>query len=363
MGITESFISTMYTTAAWAKKNQNASFEKINIQRNNGSETDVTFKLKYCGICHSDVHIAENHMGFTSYPCVPGHELAGVVTWVGRKVTKVKVGDHVGVGCMVDSCGDCKFCQDGEEQFCPTMVSTYAGDPQHGNYLTESGHTHGGYSAKHTVPERFIVKIPAGYPLEAAGPVFCAGITMFTPLVNYGADKGGKRVGVVGIGGLGQMGVRLAKAMGNTVTAISTSAHKETVAREIGADNFVLSNKAESMAAATKSLDLILNTVSADHDLTALIGLLARDGTIVQLGVVRKPHPISQMIFFRRVNLSGSLIGGMRDTQDCINFCAAKGIQPDTELVTADKIEAVYDKLREKNDRITRYVLDVTKSA
>merc|ERR1711936_172868 len=341
MGITESFISTMYTTAAWAKKNQNASFEKINIQRNNGSETDVTFKLKYCGICHSDVHIAENHMGFTSYPCVPGHELAGVVTWVGRKVTKVKVGDHVGVGCMVDSCGDCKFCQDGEEQFCPTMVSTYAGDPQHGNCLTESGHTHGGYSAQHTVPERFIVKIPAGYPLEAAGPVFCAGITMFTPLVNYGADKGGKRVGVVGIGGLGQMGVRLAKAMGNTVTAISTSPSKEAAAREIGADNFVVSTKPDSLNAAAKSLDLILNTVSADHDLTALIGLLARDGTIVQLGVVRKPHPISQMIFFRRVNLSGSLIGGMRDTQDCIDFCAKKGIQPDTELVTADQIEAV----------------------
>merc|ERR1712183_1052705 len=260
--------------------------------------------------------------------------------------------------------GGCDGCKAGEEHMCSKgMTGTYNGDIKHGHIATDSGWTFGGYSGSQTVHQNFIVSIPDGFPLEAAGPVFCAGITMYSPLVYWKANQGGMRVGVIGIGGLGQMGVRLAKAMGNTVTAISTSPHKETVAREIGADNFVLSNKLESMAAAAKSLDLVLNTVSADHDLTALIGLLARDGTIVQLGVVRKPHPISQMIFFRRVNLSGSLIGGMRDTQDCIDFCAAKGIQPDTELVTANQIEAVYDKLREKNDRITRYVLDVTKSA
>merc|ERR1719242_586218 len=300
----------------------------------------------------------------TKYPCVPGHELAGVVTAVGAGVTKCKVGDRVGVGCIVDTCMACKTCDQGNEHMCPKeMTMTYDAEIKHGHIKTNTGWTLGGYSGSQTVNEKFIVTIPDGFPLEAAGPVFCAGITMYSPLVQWKADKGGMNVGIIGIGGLGQMGVRLAKAMGNTVTAISTSPHKETVAREIGADNFVLSNKPESMAAATKSLDLILNTVSADHDLTALIGLLARDGTIVQLGVVRKPHPINQMIFFRRVNLSGSLIGGMRDTQDCIDFCAAKGIQPDTELVTADQIEAVYDKLREKNDRITRYVLDITKSA
>ena len=144
----------MYTTTGWGRASKGAAFQRLTFQRSEGGQTDVTFRLKYCGVCHSDVHIADNDLGTTKFPCVPGHELAGVVTEVGRKVRKVKVGDHVGVGCMVDSCGDCKFCQDGEEQFCPTMVSTYAGDPQHGNCLTESGHTHGGYSAQHTVPER-----------------------------------------------------------------------------------------------------------------------------------------------------------------------------------------------------------------
>merc|ERR1711953_922751 len=242
----------------------------------------------------------------TNYPCVPGHELAGVVTAVGSRVAKFKVGDHVGVGWISDSCMNCDMCADGEEHLCNSgMTGTYDGQIKYGHVKTDKGWTFGGYSASQTLHQRFIVKVPAGYPLEAAGPIFCAGITMFSPLKNWGAMGGGKRVGIIGIGGLGQMGVRLAKAMGNSVTAISTSPHKETAAREIGADNFVLSNKAESMNAAAKSLDLILNTVSADHDLASLIGLLARDGTIVQLGVVRKPHPISQMIFFRRVNLSG----------------------------------------------------------
>jgi len=354
----------MYSTEAWGKLSKEASFSKFQIQRNVPGDDDVQFEVKYCGICHTDVHFAEKTSAISKYPLVPGHELAGVVTKVGSNVKDVKVGDNVGVGVLSDSCQNCGQCDDREEQACEKIAShTYNYDTVHGHIKTGSGFTQGGYCRSMTVHRRYLVKVPEGYPLEKAGPIFCAGITMYSPLSHWGCLDGGKRVGIVGIGGLGQMGVRLAKAMGNTVTAISTSPHKETVAREIGADNFVLSNKPESMAVAAKSLDLILNTVSADHDLAALIGLLARDGTIVQLGVVRKPHPISQMIFFRRVNLSGSLIGGMRDTQDCINFCAEKGIQPDTEMVTADQIEAVYDKLREKNDRITRYVLDVTKSA
>merc|ERR1712130_1032855 len=332
MGLASSPHKRMYSTEAWGKLSKEGNFSKFQIQRNLPGDDDVQFEVKYCGICHTDVHFAEKTSAITKYPLVPGHELAGVVTKVGAKVKDIKVGDNVGVGVLSDSCQNCGQCEMGEEQACEKIAShTYNYDTVHGHIKT--------------------------------GPILCAVITMYSPLSHWSCLGGGKRVGIVGIGGLGQMGVRLAKAMGNTVTAISTSPHKETVAREIGADNFVLSNKLESMASAAKSLDLILNTVSADHDLTALIGLLARDGTIVQLGVVRKPHPISQMIFFRRVNLSGSLIGGMRDTQDCIDFCAAKGIQPDTELVTADQIEAVYDKLREKNDRITRYVLDITKSA
>ena len=195
-----------------------------------------------------------------------------------------------------------------------------------------------------------------------SGDFFHIGITMYSPLRHWNCLNGGKRVGIVGIGGLGQMGIRLAKAMGNTVTAISTSPNKEQAAREIGADNFVISSDPESMKTAAKSLDLILNTVSAFHDLTALIGLLARDGTIVQLGVVKKPHQINQMIFFRRVNLSGSLVGGMKDTQDCLDFCHKMKIQPNIEMVTADMIPAVYAKLDAKNDQIVRYVLDINKS-
>ena len=252
----------------------------------------------------------------TRYPCVPGHELAGVVTRVGKNVTKVKVGDKVGVGCMVDSCRACKYCDAGEEQLCGTHVQTYNGDPKFGNCLTEAGHTHGGYSAHHTVPESFIVKIPADYPLEAAGPVFCAGITMFTPLHRYGADKGGMQVGIVGIGGLGQMGVRIAKAMGNTVTAISTSPNKKAAAMEIGADNFVVSTDPNSINTAAGTLDLILNTVSADHDINTYLPLLAPKGVCVQIGATMKPHSVNQVqLLFKSLSISGSLIGGMPDTQ------------------------------------------------
>ena len=199
------------------------------------------------------------------------------------------------------------------------------------------------------------MKIPDGYPLEAAGPVFCAGITMFTPLVNYGADKGGKRVGVVGIGGLGQMGVRLAKAMGNTVTAISTSPNKEAAAKEIGADNFVVSTDPENMKAGADSLDLILNTVSADHNLNTYLPLLAAKGVLVQLGLVLSPHPVSQLpLMFKKLSIVGSLIGGLPETQDCIDFCHKHNIVPRINLVNCTELDRVYQELGAKNDTIIR---------
>merc|ERR1719436_255475 len=247
--------------------------------------------------------------------------------------------------------------------FCPSHVQTYSGDPVHGNCLTDAGHTYGGYSAMHTVPERFIVKVPEGYPLEAAGPVFCAGITMFTPLVNYRADKGGMRVGVVGIGGLGQMGVRLAKAMGNTVTAISTSPNKEAAAREIGADNFLVSTDGESMKAASMSLDLILNTVSAEHQVSTYLPLLAKKGVLVQLGLVLGAHQVNQMpLMFNKLSIAGSLIGGIPETQECIDFCAKHKIIPITKIVKATDLGEVYKQLSEKNDTIIRNVLDIEAS-
>merc|ERR1712240_101445 len=205
--------------------------------------------------------------------------------------TKYKVGDRVGVGCIVDSCMGCDGCKAGEEHMCRKgMTGTYNGDIKHGHIATDSGWTYGGYSGSQTVHERFIVAIPDGFPLEAAGPVFCAGITMYSPLCYWEANKGGKRVGIIGIGGLGQMGVRLAKAMGNTVTAISASPNKEAAAREIGADNFVVSTNAESMKAASMSLDLILNTVSAEHQVSTYLPLLGKKGVLVQLGLVLGAH-------------------------------------------------------------------------
>jgi len=287
-----------------------------------------------------------------------------VVTKVGDKVTKCKVGDRVGVGCIVDSCMECDCCKEGEEHMCMKgMTGTYDGDIKHGHIKTNTGWTFGGYSGSETVHERFIVMIPDGFPLEAAGPVFCAGITMYSPLVHWKANNGGMRVGIVGIGGLGQMGVRLAKAMGNTVTAISTSPNKEAAAKEIGADNFVVSTSPDQMAAAGGSLDLILNTVSANHDLNTYLPLLAGKGVIVQLGLVMTPHPVMQLpLMFKKQSIAGSLIGGLPETQDCIDFCHKHNIVPKIKMVTCKDLDNVYVELASKNDTIIRNVLDIEAS-
>jgi len=301
-------------------------------------------------------------MGNTQYPCVPGHELAGIVTKVGDKVSKVKVGDKVGIGCISDCCMKCQGCDAGEEHMCQGgMTGTYNGEcGKHGHLATSTGWTLGGYTESATLHQRFIVTIPEGFPLEAAGPVFCAGITMYSPLCHWNAKNGGLRVGIVGIGGLGQMGVRLAKAMGNTVTAISTSPSKEAAAKEIGADRFVLSTDPESMKAASQSIDLILNTVSASHEASHYLPLLANKGTLVQLGLVLTPHQVNQMpLMFRQLSLAGSLIGGIPETQDCIDFCAKHNIVPITKVVTADQLDEVYKQLNMKNDSIVRHVLDI----
>jgi len=354
----------MYSTVAWAKPDAESEFSKIEIERNVAGDDDVTFDVKYCGICHTDVHYAGDDMGMTKFPCVPGHELAGVVTVVGENVSGYEVGDHVGVGCIVDCCMECPGCEAGEEHFCAQgMTMTYNDETKHGHLGTDSGWTYGGYSGSYTVNQRFLIKIPDGFPLEAAGPVFCAGITMYSPLVNGKAHEGGMNVGIIGIGGLGQMGVRLAKAMGNTVTAISTSPSKEEAAREIGADNFVVSTDPESMTAAAMSLDLILNTVSANHDLNLYLPLLSNKGVLVQLGLVMSPHPVSQApLMFRKLSITGSLIGGVPETQECIDFCAAQDIIPKIKLVTADELGSVYEELSAKNDSIVRNVLDIEAS-
>jgi len=275
-----------------------------------------------------------------------------------------QVGDAVGVGCVSDSCLTCDPCLAGEEHTCDQgMTMTYSSQIKHGHIATDSGYTYGGYSASQTVNTHFLVKIPSSFPLEAAGPIFCAAITMYSPLGHWGAKAGGKRVGIIGIGGLGQMGVRLAKAMGNEVTAISTSPDKEAAAKAIGADKFVVSTDAESMAAAANSLDLILNTVSASHDLTVYLPLLRRNGTLVQLGAVMTPHPVMQMpLMYKRTSIAGSLIGGLPETQECMDFCSQHNIVPQVEIIKASQLDEVYEALEKKNDGVKRYVLDVAAS-
>merc|ERR1719481_2177926 len=354
----------MYSTFAFGKYNKEGGFTKFGIQRNTPGDDDVQFDIKYCGICHTDVHYADPKAPMTKYPLVPGHELAGIVTKVGCNVKDVSVGDEVGVGVISDSCMGCQQCDEGEEQACEKGVTmTYNNDTVHGHIKTGTGFTQGGYSGSMTIHRRYVVKVPKGYPLEKTGPILCAGITMYSPLRHWNCLEGGKRVGVVGIGGLGQMGIRLAKAMGNTVTAISTSPHKEQAARAIGADNFVVSTDSESMKTAAKSLDLILNTVSASHNLNHYLGLLDVKGALVQLGLVLTPHPVLQLpLMFSKHSIAGSLIGGLPETQDCIDFCFKHNIIPKVKVVNFKDLSGVYSELSNKNDSIIRNVLDIEAS-
>jgi len=355
----------MYSTEAYACKSEGTTFERITIERNQCGPDDVEFDILYCGICHTDIHRTINDTGSTKYPIVPGHELAGIVIKVGANVQKYKVGDKVGVGCISESCMVCKSCSQGEEHFCNNgFTPTYNGDIKHGYIKTNSGYTFGGYSRKTTVNQRFIIKIPDMYPLECSGPIFCAGITMYSPLKYYGCGMGGKRVGIIGIGGLGQMGIQLAVALGNEVTAISTSPSKEDKCRELGANNFVISTDPESMKKGRQSLDLILNTISAPHQCGKYLSLLDRSGTLVQLGISLEPHNIYQGVLIgNRLSVSGSLIGGIPETQECIDFCAEKDIKPEYEVITAERLSEVYGILYNKNDTVKRYVLDLTNSS
>lgn len=355
----------MYKTFAYSRASATDEFKPITIKRSDAGPDDVKFDILYCGICHTDVHFGNDDLGMGKWPLVPGHELAGVVTQVGANVKSVAVGDRVGVGCIVDSCMNCACCETSEEQYCENgMTMTYASDTVHGHISTDTGFTHGGYSGSIAVHERYIIKIPEGYPLEAAGPVFCAGITLYSPLAHWGALKGNVRVGIVGIGGLGQMGIRLAAAMGNKVTAISTSPSKKEAALELGATDFVVSTDADSMKVVAGRLDLILNTISANHQVMHYVPLLALNGTIVQLGIVGEPHQVPQFpLIMKRLSIAGSVIGGIKETQDCMDFCAKHDIVVSHEVIKANQLDNVYKKLAAKNDSVKRYVLDCQNSA
>lgn len=321
-------------------------------------DDDIAFDVKYCGICHTDVHFVEDDLGVSQYPLVPGHEVVGVATMVGKNVRGVKPGDHVAVGCMVESCKACKFCDRGTEQYCKSGSTFTYGGVSKGKAGPAGTPTKGGYGNKMVVNQDFVVKLPAAFDMARGAPILCAGITMYDPLVHFKGQ--GKRVGIVGAGGLGQMGIMIAKAMKCEVTVISTSPNKEETVKKMGADHFVVSTSVESMAKHAASLDLILDTVSVPHDVAAMLPLLDTDGTIVMLGVVSAPSsmPLMQCTFGRK-SISGSLIGGIQSTRDCIRFCTKHNIYPETKLIKCEEAGEILKLLKTKNDQVIRYVIDI----
>ncbi len=343
---------------AFAAQSAATPLAETQIERRAPGPKDVLIDILYCGVCHSDLHTARSEWAGTRYPCVPGHEIVGRVREVGSAVTRVSAGDLAAVGCLVDSCRTCASCQDGLEQYCEGphgFCGTYNG------WADGSGeNTHGGYSAAITVDEHFVLTIRHDEKdLAAVAPLLCAGITTWSPLRHWGAGPG-KKVGVVGIGGLGHMGVKLAHALGAEVVAFTTSESKRQDAKDLGADQVVVSRNPDEMAAHLRSFDLILNTVAAPHDLDAFLVLLKRDGAMVVVGVPASPHPspsVGTLIFGRR-SLAGSLIGGIPETQEMLDFCAEKGIVSDVEMIAMQDIEEAYERML-KSDVKYRFVIDM----
>ncbi|HET7360103.1 MAG TPA: NAD(P)-dependent alcohol dehydrogenase [Rhodanobacteraceae bacterium] len=329
--------------------------ESMRIERRAPGPHDVQIDIAYCGVCQSDLHTVRSQWGGTRYPCVPGHEIVGHVSAVGAAVKRFKVGDIVGVGCMVDSCQHCPSCAEGLEQYCENgFVGTY-----NGKTPDAPGHTLGGYSQRIVVSDKFVLEIR--HPQEqlaAVAPLLCAGITTYSPLRHWQAGPG-RKVGIVGIGGLGHMGVKLAHAMGAHTVAFTTSANKRQDALDLGADEVVVSRNADEMARHAGTFDLILDTVAASHDLDAYTGLLRRDGTLVLIGVPEHPHPSPGVanLIFKRTAIGGSLIGGIAETQEMLDFCAAHGIVADIEMISMRDIDDAYDRMLESDVKY-RFVID-----
>ena len=350
----------MFVCEAYAAPAADKPLGPLKIERRDPTPEDVQIDILYCGVCHSDLHTVRSEWGGTLYPCVPGHEIVGHVSAVGSAVTGFKVGDTVGVGCLVGSCQHCAACDEGLEQYCENgFVGTYNGPTP-----DAPGHTLGGYSQRIVVDRKFVLKIrhPESQ-LAAVAPLLCAGITTYSPLRHWKVGPGSK-VGVVGIGGLGHMGVKLAHAMGAHVVAFTTSDSKRQAALDLGANEVVVSRNADEMKAHANSFDFILNTVAASHSLDAFTSLLKRDGTMVLVGVPEHPHPspsVANLIFKRR-NIAGSLIGGIAETQEMLDFCAEKGIVSDIEMIPVQKIDEAYDRMV-KGDVKYRFVIDNTSLA
>ena len=343
----------MIQAKAYAAHSSTAPLKPPTIQRRDPKPNDVVIDIAYCGICHSDIHTARGEWGPTIYPCVPGHEIVGTIIATGKSVKKFKIGNIVGVGCFVDSCGKCRPCKNNEQQFCEKGAAyTY-----NSTEMDRKTPTLGGYSSAITVNENYVLKVKKGLPLERVAPLLCAGITTYSPLKRYGTKKG-SRVGVVGLGGLGHMAVKIAKAMGAEVTVFSTSPKKAADAKKLGAKNFVVTTNPKNFAAYASKLDLIIDTVSAEHDFSLYLETLKLGGTLVLVGVSPTPNQLkaSALIFGRRT-IAGSLIGGIKETQEMLDFCARKKVLADVELIAANKINDAYERTIKGNVKY-RFVVD-----
>ena len=342
---------------AYAAHDAKTPLAPFSFERRDPQPRDVAIDILFCGVCHSDLHTVRGEWGGTKFPCVPGHEIVGRVTAVGSDVSKFAVGDTVGVGCMVGSCGMCPSCSESEQQYCTGggMIGTYGGrDPVIGGY------TFGGYSNHIVVDEGFVLRITHDdADLAAVAPLLCAGITTYSPLRHWKVGPG-QKVGIVGLGGLGHMGVKIAAAMGAEVYVFSTSAGKRDDAKRLGATDLIVSSDVDAMAAHASSFDLILDSVSAPHDLDALTLLLKRNGTLVLLGVPPQPHPSPSVgnLIFRRRAISGSLIGGIAETQEMLDFCREHGLTSDIEVIPMADIDTAYDRMV-KSDVKYRFVIDM----
>src|SRR5215210_1973816 len=347
----------MYNAKAFAADSATSPLAAARISRREPTETDVQIEILFCGICHSDLHQVRNEWSEfmpTVYPCVPGHEIVGRVASVGSAVTKFKEGDLVGVGCMVDSDRTCRNCLEGLEQFCPGSVLTYGAPDNHGTAPV----TYGGYSESVVLDEDFVLRIPDNLDPAGAAPLLCAGITTYSPLRHWKVGAG-KKVGIVGLGGLGHMGVKFARAFGAHVVVFTTSESKKEDALRLGAHEVVLSRNPDEMKKHAGSFDFILDAVAADHDINSYINLLARDGTITMVGAPEKPLPVAvfSLIFGRR-SFSGSNIGGIAETQEMLDFCGEHNITADVEVIPIQKINEAYERML-KSDVKYRFSIDM----
>ena len=339
---------------AYGTQAADAPLKPMNIERRGILPNDVEIEILYCGICHSDLHAAKNDWGFTTYPIVPGHEIVGKITSVGDAVTKFKVGELAGIGCIVDSCRECEYCKQDLEQFCEPGNTIVFGSPD----KISGGQTSGGYTESIVVDENYVLSVPEKLDPAAASPLLCGGITTYSPLKHWKVGPG-QKVGIVGIGGLGHLAIKIAKAMGAQVVVFTTSPSKVEDAKNLGADEAVLSTDTQQMKSHSKSFNLILDTVSASHDANAYLNLLTVDGTLVLVGAPAEPLPIKSFsLIMGRRSFAGSNIGGIAETQEMLDFCAEHNITADIEMIDIQQINEAYKRL-EKGDVRYRFVVDM----